>query len=267
MDATLPFSVMDAIAAGRHADPFAVLGPHAVEAPGAGGVIVRAFRPDAAEMAIHLRADDRRSRCAASIRKGSSKHSCTAQRSRGSITACVCAGATAPRAELDDPYRYGPVLPRSISICLPRARNMRALTGMGARLDDVGGQARRPLRGVGAQRASRQRRRRLQRRGTDACIQCGRSCRPDSGRSFCPASGRATATSSRSSRRRPGRAQGRPLRPLFRDPAADRVDRLTRTTTHWRDERLAARTALSAGCAFREPMSIYEVHLGSWRSG
>ena len=43
MAASIPRPDLDALAAGRHADPFAVLGPHEVK----GGLAIRVFRPHA----------------------------------------------------------------------------------------------------------------------------------------------------------------------------------------------------------------------------
>src|SRR5688500_4426712 len=57
--ATLPSTSIEFLARGLHADPFAVLGPHAAEQDGERGVAIRAFRPHAASIAVHSLSDGR----------------------------------------------------------------------------------------------------------------------------------------------------------------------------------------------------------------
>src|SRR5690242_4950761 len=47
-------SQIDALLAGRHADPFSVLGPHPIWSPLGHGWAIRFFRPDAAEASVLL---------------------------------------------------------------------------------------------------------------------------------------------------------------------------------------------------------------------
>jgi 1,4-alpha-glucan branching enzyme len=54
MPGALPSGTIDAIVEGRHADPFAVLGPHDVD----GKVVVRAFVPGADTVAVVTRGGD-----------------------------------------------------------------------------------------------------------------------------------------------------------------------------------------------------------------
>ncbi len=115
----------------------------------------------------------------------------------------------------------------STPTCWPRARTTAPTTSLGARVRVARRHARRAVRGVGAQCRQRQRRRRLQRAGIGACTRCacmpGRAC----GRSSCPASPPARATSSRSSTRA-GRARAEvgSLRPRLRGAARHRVGRV-----------------------------------------
>ena len=78
----------------------------------------------------------------------------------------------------------------------------------------------------------RRRHRRLQRLAHRELTRCGRASRPASGRASFPASAPATVTSTTSSRATTATGrQGRPVRLLPRDAAADRLDRLGPATT------------------------------------
>ena len=50
--ATLPPAATELLARGLHTDPFAVLGPHDLDHEGRRGLVIRAFRPHAAEIAV-----------------------------------------------------------------------------------------------------------------------------------------------------------------------------------------------------------------------
>ncbi len=126
--------------------------------------------------------------------------------------------------------------PTSICTCSTKARTIALVRNARRAHHHARHPHRRALCGVGAQRAPGQRRRRLQ--------QLGRPRAPDARDSaggllgdFPPRPGRRRSLQVRSARRRrPARAEGRPLRTLFRDAAADGVDRLER-----RQLRLAGR--------------------------
>src|SRR5687768_17381044 len=49
---TLPSASIELLARGLHGDPFAVLGPHDVAAADGIGLVIRAFRPHAAQIAV-----------------------------------------------------------------------------------------------------------------------------------------------------------------------------------------------------------------------
>ena len=81
---------------------------------------------------------------------------------------------------------------------------------------------------------------------------------------FVPGLGRARSTSSRSIRGTARRSPRRSVRPAHRAAAAHRVDDLASRPAR------VARRGLDGGAAERgtvldRPMSIYEVHAGSWR--
>ena len=129
----------------------------------------------------------------------------------------------------------------------------------------VGIDDRRALRGVGAERRSASASSATSTAGTAACTRCACWCRRASGRSSSPTCRTASSTSSRSARAA-GRAaeEDRSVRRRVRDAAADRVDRPRHlaatsgaTTSGWR-------RAPAHGGWLDRPMSIYEVHLGSW---
>jgi len=102
MTASLPAEVMDAIVDGRHRDPFAVLGLHELPGAGATGFIVRAFVPGA-------------SRVEAVDHRGATIVELVRVRDAGLFEGPIAA-RVAYQLRVDggfpfsDPYRFGPVL-------------------------------------------------------------------------------------------------------------------------------------------------------------
>ena len=100
--------------------------------------------------------------------------------------------------------------------------------------------------------------------GTAAAIRCARSGLPGCGRSSFRTCGSAPATSSRCSAPTPSGGRRLTRWPRHRAPAGDR-ERRVRVGVRLVRRRLA-RSAGAYGL-HAAPISIYEVHLGSWRQG
>ena len=122
------------------------------------------------------------------------------------------------------------------------------------------------LRGLGAQRPGRPGHRRLQPLGRPPCTRCARWAPPASGSCSSPASARAPATSSRSSGQDGvWREKADPMAFATEVPPAT-ASVVSRVGVHVERRRLAGHARADDGHA-DSPMSIYEVHLGSWRQG
>jgi 1,4-alpha-glucan branching enzyme len=133
--APLPAATAEILARGLHADPFAVLGPHQTspDAEQEQGVVVRVFRPHVSAVALRSLADGR------SI-------AMTRVHPEGVFEAFV-AGASrehfdyrqqltwpdGSQTEIDDPYRYGPVLTAFDQHLFAEGTHVRAFDRLGAR--------------------------------------------------------------------------------------------------------------------------------------
>ena len=223
---------------------------------------MRAFRPNADAGARPARGGEAVELEQVASRAGSSRRRCAPERCRPT-TGSRSRTRTASTVELDDPYAFLPTL-GELDLHLAAQGRHEQLYGSSA--PHPGGRRRRRhgVRGVGAERALGERRRRLQR--------LGRPLHPmrslgSSGiwELFVPGveewahykfevrhrTGRSTSRPTRS-RRRP-RCRRRPPRSSSRAGTSGSDDGLARA---------AARRSRS-----RQPISIYEVHLGSWRQG
>ena len=133
VSATLPFAAIDAIALGLHGDPFSVLGPHDVTLEGGHALAIRAFRPHAADIAIYSVADGRvipmlRLHPAGFFEGVLADGRRAAFDYRLRIT--WPDGAT---SDVDDPYIYGPVLTDFDQHLFAEGTHVRAFNRLGAR--------------------------------------------------------------------------------------------------------------------------------------
>ncbi|WP_395665738.1 1,4-alpha-glucan branching protein GlgB [Methylocella sp.] len=249
---------MDAVRAARHGDPFAILGAHAVD----GGLVVRAFAPDA--QTLQARFEDGRSLALADrgggFFEGMLAHA--APPLRYELAAANAGGAWSYL----DPYAFGPVLGPMDDYLLVEGSHRALYQKLGAhveRIDGVGG----VHFAVWAPNASR-----VSVVGDfnrwDGRLHQMRK-RVDSGlwEIFAPgvAAGAAYKYEIVS---RDGR-----LLPLKSDPVGFSGEMRPSTASivadirdfPWTDADFMERRRESA--PWREPMSVLEVHLGSWRRG
>ena len=165
---------------------------------------------------------------------------------------------------LRDPYAFLPTLGELDLHLVGEGRHEDLYERLGAHVRELDGVSRHRVRRVGAERALGRRRRRLQLAGTAACTRCARSARPGSGSSSSRTSAKARSTSSRSA------TQDGRLR-IKADPVAfaAEVPPANASVVLPLDARMGATPSGSRARArvdpLRAPMSIYEVHLGSWR--
>ena len=188
---------------------------------------------------------------ARSCRSPTSSRSTTARTGTFTVERPVPLPADARRAR-PAPRRRGP--PRGAL----RARSARTC----ASIEGVRGHR---VRGLGAGRAVGLASSATSTPGTGACTRCARSARAGSGSCSCPAS--ATARRYKyeilDARTASCRLQGRPVRVRDRAAAQDRVGRPRARRTSGRDAAWLEQRAQAP--PLDGPMSIYEVHLGSWR--
>ncbi|MGE3277053.1 MAG: 1,4-alpha-glucan branching protein GlgB [Vicinamibacterales bacterium] len=133
-NSTLPPSAVDAVARGLHADPFAVLGPHVV----ADGLAVRVFRPHARDVRL--------------VREGQPDLPLTrvhdagffevvlpGQRLEGFGYQLTFAWPDGTTSTWDDPYRYGSAITDFDLHLFGEGTHQRAFERLGARVTTVGG--------------------------------------------------------------------------------------------------------------------------------
>ena len=251
-------SAADQLVARELGDPHSLLGAH----PNGDGVVVRAFRPGADAVARAPRR--RRAGRGDAVARGGPlgghgprRLAAAALRPRGRPTG----GESFP---VDDPYRFAPTLGDMDLHLAGEGRHEELYEKLGAHVRDDRRRHRDVVRRVGARRALRHGRRRLQR--------LGRAPAPDALARARRASGSCSS---------PASSEGELYKFEIRTPTGDFVQHAdpyafatehppqtasvvhalatTRgaTTTGWPARRSAE--------PLREPMSIYEVHLGSWR--
>lgn len=131
--ATLPAATIDALARGMHADPFAVLGPHHVKQNGVSGLAIRAFRPHAASISIVGRAGGRTLPMARLHPEGVFEAFIEGATRDGFDYRLRFTWPDGNETEIDDPYRYGPVLTDFDQHLFAEGTHVRAFNRLGAR--------------------------------------------------------------------------------------------------------------------------------------
>jgi 1,4-alpha-glucan branching enzyme len=131
--ATLPFDVIDAISRGLHRDPFSVLGVHPVDRDGEAGLVVRAFRPNVVDMALTIGGGARVVPMQRLHPEGLFEAWLPGERVDRFDYRLRVTWSDGSSGEIDDPYRYGPVLTAFDQHLFAEGTNIRAFARMGAR--------------------------------------------------------------------------------------------------------------------------------------
>jgi 1,4-alpha-glucan branching enzyme len=254
---------MDAIALGFHGDPFAVLGPHVASREGESGIALRAFRPDATEISVRSLPDGQLVPMTRVHPEGLFE-AFLADRTLGDLDYRLqVRWSDDGTSEIDDPYRYGPVLTPFDLHLFAEGTNVRSFARMGARPMTHG-----IRRGVHfAVWAPTARRVSVvgDFNGWDGRVHVMRSLVPAGlWEIFLPDLGHGDRYKFEIvPPHGPAVLKADPYGRYFETPPQ------TASVVYdddylWRDEEWLARRR-GSGLWMREPMSIYEVHLGSWR--
>jgi 1,4-alpha-glucan branching enzyme len=262
--ATLPFSTMDAVALGLHADPFAILGPHDVGRNGQHHVAIRAFRPDASAIAVHSLRDNRVIPMARVHPLGFYEACLEGAREQLEYRLRLTSSDDSSH-EIEDPYRFGPVLTSFDRHLFAEGTNVRAFSRIGAHPTTHEGRSgvhfavwapdARRVSAVGDFNA------------WDGRVHPMRALVPSGlWEIFLPDLGEGHRYKFEILPR-----HGQPI--LKADPYGRyfEIPPQTASIIHaeryaWGDDEWMVRRR-ARGMWLREPMSIYEVHLGSWRRG
>lgn len=122
------------LARGLHADPFAVLGPHEAELAGQAGVVIRAFRPSVTGMAVHHLLDDNVVPMTQVHPEGVFEAFLPGATRAALDYRLQITRSDSTTATLDDPYRYGPVLTDFDQHLFREGTHVRAFDRLGARV-------------------------------------------------------------------------------------------------------------------------------------
>ena len=253
-------SELDAVARREPHQPHAVLGAH----PGKNGsVTVRVLRPAAEKVSVKPakgKTVELKKVHPAGIFEGSIPDQTLPMRYRVKIDY-----GDGGKFTIDDPYAFEPTLGELDLYLMGEGRHEELYNKLGAHPRTHQNVARAPLSPSGRRPRGRSRSSGTSTPGTAGCTRCGRWARAGSGSCSCPASGRASATSTRSSR-----ADGEVL--LKADPYAQETEVPPKTASvvfepshRWSEADAAYLSARAETQPLTGPMSIYEVHLGSWR--
>jgi 1,4-alpha-glucan branching enzyme len=129
----LPASTVESLARGMHADPFAVLGPHEIRHRGAPGLSIRAVRPNASSVAVVDRATGRVIEMALVHPEGVFEAFVENATREGFDYRYRISWPDGNESEADDPYRYGPVLTDFDQHLFAEGTHVRAFNRLGAR--------------------------------------------------------------------------------------------------------------------------------------
>jgi 1,4-alpha-glucan branching enzyme len=263
---TLPAETVEALARGLHADPFAVLGPHEVTHNGTSGLAIRTMRPHVASVAVVERPGGRVFPMERVHAEGVYEAVVEGATREGFDYRLRISWADGQEVEVDDPYRYGPVLTGFDQHLFAEGTHVRAFNRLGARCIEHGFR-----RGVHfAVWAPSARRVSVvgDFNGWDGRVHPMRALIPSGlWEIFIPDLGTGDRY-----KFEVVTAQGHLL--LKADPYGRYFERPPRTASIVRDasgytwgdaDWVEARAGKSAW--LRAPMSIYELHLGSWRRG
>jgi 1,4-alpha-glucan branching enzyme len=130
---TLASRDIDTLATGMHGDPFAVLGPHQVRQNGASGLAIRTVRPHAAEITVVERPGGRMFPMVRLHQEGVFEAWIDGATREGLDYRYRVRWSDGNVSELDDPYRYGPVLTDFDQHLFAEGTHVRAFKRLGAR--------------------------------------------------------------------------------------------------------------------------------------
>jgi 1,4-alpha-glucan branching enzyme len=130
---TLAPTAIDLLARGLHADPFAVLGPHEIDHDGALGLVIRAFRPDATAIVVRSRSGSADVPMARLNAEGLFEAFLPGEQREAFDYRLVIERSDGAAVEIDDPYRYGPVLTAFDQHLFAEGTHVRSFDRLGAR--------------------------------------------------------------------------------------------------------------------------------------
>jgi len=129
----LSSSDIESLARGMHSDPFAVLGPHEIMHDGSSGLAIRAFRPHVASMGVQSVSDGRLIPMTRLHPEGMFEAFVAGTGREDFDYRFRVTWADGSESELDDPYRYGPVLTEFDQYLFAEGTHVRAFDRLGAR--------------------------------------------------------------------------------------------------------------------------------------